>query len=113
MSKQLTPEQKRHIEEWVKMDFECGMPEDDWDEVRQMCKEDPDLCDAPKKATEYYFDLLEYGPAGFYETFCEDFDDWDPAFVAEYGSDYEDEDEYEDEDYDDSEEYDDIEEDIQ
>lgn len=111
MSKQLTPEQKRRIEEWVKMDFECGLPEDDWDEVRQMCKEDPDLCNAPKKATEYYFDLIEYGPAGFYEMFKDEFDDWDKGFVSEYGDD-EDESNEDDEDDENEEDYDDIEEEM-
>ena len=107
MSKNLTMEQKRIIEKMVKEDFECGLPEDDFDELKSLMKEDPDLCSVAKKAAEYYFDLIDYGPAGFYEAFHDDFDDWDDGFVAEYSDldeDFSDDDEYEDEDYDDIEE---------
>lgn len=49
-----------------------------------------------EQAREYYLELVNYGPVGFYEEF-KDVYDFDPMFVEEYGHYYDDEDD-EDED---------------
>lgn len=48
-----------------------------------------------EQACEYYLELVNLGPVGFYEEF-KDVYDFDPMFVEEYGHYYDDEDEDED-----------------
>ena len=86
----------------VKGDFECGMTENDYDELKGLLSEGDDFTGVEDEATSYYMELLEYGPAGFLEAFRDEFDDWDPDYIAEYGDeDWEDE---EDEDWDEEDE---------
>lgn len=89
-SQELSPKYKKIIEEWVKEDFETGYPTDDYDEVLHQCI-DAGFNNKATLGVDYYMELAQYGPAGFYEEFQDEFDDWDESFVAEYG-DEEDED---------------------
>ena len=82
--RKLTPEQKRDILEFVKECFECGHimdPHDD--ETKKIFKEE--FGSATRAALEYYAELIDLGPYGFYEEFKDEFDDWDDAFVYECG----------------------------
>jgi ribosomal protein S20 len=81
----MTNLQKAYVEETVKSDFETGMTENDYDEVKAMMEEDEELAPVADEATDYYFELLEMGPAGFYEEFPEL--DWDEDFINQYGDD--------------------------
>ena len=76
------------IKDMAKMDIECGHPMD-YDDALAICQEDEDLSDVAEDAAEYYIDLVSKGAAAFYEEFKNEYDDWDPDFVAEFG--YEDE----------------------
>lgn len=75
------------IKDMAKMDIECGHPMD-YDNALAICQEDEDLSDVAEDAAEYYIDLVSQGAAAFYEEFKNEYDDWDPDFVAEF--DYED-----------------------
>lgn len=75
------------IRDMAKMDIECGHPMD-YDNALAICQEDEDLSDVAEDAAEYYIDLVSQGAAAFYEEFKNEYDDWDPDFVAEL--DYED-----------------------
>lgn len=83
---------KLHIEEMVKDEFESGHRLCyDYDDFKEGMKEDgfrgtPALWD-------YYQELRELGPAGFYEEFKDKFE-FDSMFVSEYGG--EEDDEYDD-----------------
>lgn len=90
----LNQEQKQEIMEIVAMSFETGHFSFD---NKEDFKRDFEGLD-PKVANEsweYYCELVNMGPAGFYEEF-KDVYDFDPMFVQEYG--YEDCDEEEDDD---------------
>lgn len=101
---ELTDDQKDMIKEMVQMDFECGHPENDYDELVGLLSEDPQFVGSEDVAAKYYMELLSYGPAGFYEEFKDELE-FDSDFAAEYGgdpdydSDY-DEDEYDEDEYD-------------
>lgn len=75
----------------VLMDFETSQTENDWNELYNLLSEDDDFEDVLPEAADYYFELLEMGPAGFYEEFCNDLD-FSDEFKAEYGGFCEDED---------------------
>ena len=82
----LTAEQKNEIMEVVAMSFETGhFPIKTYFDFKE---EFPNL---GKEAWEYYTELANMGPAGFYEEFKDDYD-FDPDFVAEFG--YDEEEEY-------------------
>lgn len=83
----LSEYQKDLVKEMVQADFECGHTENDHDELVDLLKEDGDFAGVEEKAASYYMELLEYGPAGFYEAFKDELA-FDPDFVAEYGDDY-------------------------
>lgn len=72
------------IKDMAKMDIECGRPMD-YDNALAICQEDEDLSDVAEDAAEYYIDLVSKGAAAFYEEFKNEYDDWDPDFVAEFG----------------------------
>ena len=71
------------IKDMAKMDIECGHPMD-YDNALAICQEDEDLSDVAEDAAEYYIDLVGKGAAAFYEEFKNEYDDWDPDFVAEF-----------------------------
>lgn len=71
------------IKDMAKMDIECGHPMD-YDDALAICQEDEDLSDVAEDAAEYYIDLVGKGAAAFYEEFKNEYDDWDPDFVAEF-----------------------------
>ena len=71
------------IKDMAKMDIECGRPMD-YDNALTICQEDEDLSDVAEDAAEYYIDLVSKGAAAFYEEFKNEYDDWDPDFVAEF-----------------------------
>lgn len=86
----LNQEQKQSIIATVAMSFETGhfsfdSKEDferDFEGIRS---------EVVEAAWDYYCELVNMGPVGFYEEFQDEFD-FDPMFVAEYGdSDYEEE----------------------
>lgn len=77
--------QKNLVEEMVKMDFETGLTENDYDEVMSLMEEDEDLAPVAGEATDYYFELLDMGPAEFYEEFPEM--NWDEDYVNQYSED--------------------------
>lgn len=77
--------QKNLVEKMVKMDFETGITENDYDEVMSLMEEDENLAPVADEATDYYFELLDMGPAGFYEEFPEL--DWDEDYVNQYSED--------------------------
>lgn len=71
------------VKDMAKMDLECGHPMD-YDNALEACREDDDLSDVAEDAAEYYIDLVSKGAAAFYEEFKNEYDDWDPDFVAEF-----------------------------
>lgn len=84
----LTLEQKQEIMEVVAMSFETGHFSFDNKEdfKRDFEGIKPEAVNA---AWEYYCELVNMGPAGFYEEFKDKYD-FDPMFVSEYGdADYE------------------------
>ena len=72
------------VKDMAKMDIECGHPMD-YDNALAICQEDEDLSDVAEDAAEYYIGLVGKGAAAFYEEFKNEYDDWDPDFVAEFG----------------------------
>lgn len=94
----LTVENKNEIRDIVAASFETGhLGFDSYEDFR---REYPKL---GKAGWEYYCELVNLGPAGFYEEF-KDVYDFDPDFIAEYAPYYEDDeyDEDEEEDFIDS-----------
>ena len=76
----LTDFQKDVIKEIALADFECGhftTAEFFLDD------EEGDFAGAEQAAADYYQELVDMGPAGFYEEFKDELD-FDPDFVAEY-----------------------------
>lgn len=77
----LTDTQKDLIKEIALADFECGQFTtadffiDD---------EEGDFTGVEQAAADYYQELVDMGPAGFYEEFASELD-FDPDFAAEYG----------------------------
>lgn len=87
----LSQELKQEIMEVVAMSFETG--HFTFDSFEDFKREYPK---SSKKAWEYYCELVQMGPVGFYEEF-KDVYNFDPMFVEEYGHYYdddEDEEEY-------------------
>lgn len=87
----LTAYQKDLIKEIVLADFECGhfttaefFIED----------EEGDFTGVEQEAADCYQELVDMGPAGFYEEFADELD-FDPDFVAEYGDPDDEDDDYE------------------
>lgn len=79
----LTLEQKQEIMETVAMSFETGHTafeskedfEKDFEGIRS---------EAVDAAWDYYCELVNKGPVGFYEEFKDEYD-FDTNFIAEYG----------------------------
>ena len=92
----LSSDEKNIVEEIIQADFESGLTSNEYESVLDMFKEDDALSDKAEAATEYYFELLEYGPAGILEVIT---DNWSDDYLAEYG-------EFDDESYDNSDEED-------
>lgn len=92
----LSSDEKSIVEEIIQADFESGLTSNEYESVLDMFKEDDVLSDKAEAATEYYFELLEYGPAGILEVIP---DNWSDDYLAEYG-------EFDDEDYDSDEDCD-------
>lgn len=82
---ELNKELKQEIVEVVAMSFETG--HFSFDGFEDFKREYPE---SSKKAWEYYCELVNLGPAGFYEEFKDAYD-FDPMFVKECGTYYEDE----------------------
>lgn len=78
----LNSDEKSIVEEIIQADFESGLTGNDHESVLDMFKEDDVLSDKAEAATEYYFELLEYGPAGILEVIT---DNWSDDYLAEYG----------------------------
>ena len=83
---------KQELIEVVAMSFETG--HFSFEDYADFKREYPNL---GKEAWEYYCELAQMGPVGFYEEF-KDVYDFDRMFVEEYGLYYDDE-EDEEEDY--------------
>lgn len=86
----LTQDQKQEIIEVVAMSFETG--HFSFDSFEDFKREYPDFAET---GWDYYCELVNFGPVGFYEEF-KDIYDFDPMFVEEYGHYYDDEEEEED-----------------
>lgn len=71
------------IKDIAKMDIECGHPMD-YDNALEACQEDDDLSEVAEEAAQYYISLVGAGAAACYEELKDDYDDWDPDFVAEF-----------------------------
>jgi hypothetical protein len=71
------------IKDMAKMDIECGHPMD-YDNALEACREDDDLSDVAEEAAQYYIRLVGEGAAACYEELKDEYDDWDPDFVAEF-----------------------------
>ncbi len=86
----LNQEQKQSIIATVAMSFETGHI--DFDNKEDFKRDFEDIKSSDVDAAwEYYCELVNMGPAGFYEEFKDEYD-FDLMFVAEYGdSDYEEE----------------------
>lgn len=77
----LTDTQKDLIKEIALADFECGhFTTADF----FIDDEEGDFTGVEQAAADYYQELVNMGPAGFYEEFADELD-FDPDFVAEYG----------------------------
>ena len=93
---------KNEIAEIVQMSFESGHDVFDRLEMSYLLtstypeKSDKELLAMLKLCVEYYNELKELGPVGFYEEF-KDTLKFDPDFVAEYGHYYDEDDEDEEE----------------
>jgi hypothetical protein len=92
----LKPDMKNEIAEIVKMSFETGhfSELDELEIAASIIEYYPELDLSGQKrvyeqACEYYLELVNYGPVGFYEEF-KDVYDFDPMFVEEYGHYYDD-----------------------
>lgn len=81
-NEELNSDEKSIVEEIIQADFESGLTSNDRESVLDMFKEDDVLSDKAEAATEYYFELLEYGPAGILEVIT---DNWSDDYLAEYG----------------------------
>lgn len=80
----LTDMQKDLIKEIALADFECGHFTDvDF----FIDDEEDDFTGVEQAAADYYTELINMGPAGFYEEFRDELD-FDPDFVAEYDPDF-------------------------
>lgn len=95
----LKPDIKNEIAEIVKMSFETGhfSELDELEIAASIIEHYPELdLNGQKRvyeqACEYYMELVNYGPAGFYEEFKDVFD-FDQMFVEEYGHYYDEEEE--------------------
>lgn len=77
----LTDMQKDLIKEIALADFECGHFTDVSFFIDD---EEDDFTGVEQAAADYYTELINMGPAGFYEEFRDELD-FDPDFVAEYG----------------------------
>lgn len=77
----LTDTQEDLIKEIALADFECGHFTDVEFFVDD---EEGDFTGVEQAAADYYQELVNMGPAGFYEEFRDELD-FDPDFVAEYG----------------------------
>lgn len=77
----LTDMQKDLIKEIALADFECGHFTDVSFFIDD---EEDDFTGLEQAAADYYTELINMGPAGFYEEFRDELD-FDPDFVAEYG----------------------------
>lgn len=88
----LTLEQKQEIMETVAMSFETGHTAfESKEDFKRDFECDSKVVDA---AWDYYCELVNMGPAGFYEEFKDKYD-FDPMFASEYGdADYEEDIEY-------------------
>ena len=77
---------KREIVEVVAMSFETGhFSFDNKEDFKRDFREFENFdSNAVDEAWEYYCELVNLGPAGFYEEFKDDYD-FDPMFVEEYG----------------------------
>ena len=89
---------KNEIAEIVQMSFESGHVLLDTFEISALLvekypdKKEDELKDLLKLACEYYSELYNLGPVGFYEEF-KDTLDFDPDFVEEFGHYYDDDEE--------------------
>ena len=83
---------KQELIEVVAMSFETG--HFGFEDYSDFKREYPNL---GKEAWEYYCELVQMGPVGFYEEF-KDVYDFDPMFVEEYSYYYDDDEDDEDED---------------
>lgn len=96
MENQLTEQQENIIKEIALADFESGHFTDMNFFIED---EEGDFTGVEIAAADYYAELINMGPGGFYEEFRDELD-FDPDFVAEYG-DEDDNDDFDDEDDDD------------
>lgn len=80
---ELSETERGIVEDIAKADFECGMPQNDYTAILECMEEDDDI-EHVNAAAEYYQELIEMGPAGFYEEFPEM--DWSDDYIAEYGN---------------------------
>lgn len=84
-TKKLTSKDK--ILEFVKMEYETGHHSyfDDYREFSRYIREEyPDIR-CSQALFDFYIELQDLGPSGFYEEYKDKFTDWDPDFVLEYG----------------------------
>lgn len=79
----LSDYQKDVIKDMVQADFESGHPMD-YENALASTEEDEDLGPVAESAANYYMELVQMGPAGFYKEFKDELA-FDPDFVAEYG----------------------------
>lgn len=79
----LSDYQKDVIKDMVQADFESGHPMD-YENALASMEEDEDLGPVAESAANYYMELVQMGPAGFYKEFKDELA-FDPDFVAEYG----------------------------
>ena len=79
---ELNKEQKQNIMEVVAMSFETGHTAfESKEDFKRDFECDSKVVDA---AWDYYCELVNMGPAGFYEEFKDEYD-FDTNFIAEYG----------------------------
>lgn len=90
---------KQQVLEMVQMEYESGhlIGGDDFNEFKKVLKDDGITANF-KKLYDYYLELHDLGPSGFYQEY-KDTLEFDSDFVAEYG-DEEDDDDWEDEEED-------------
>lgn len=81
MENQLTEQQENIIKEIALADFESGHFTDMNFFIED---EEGDFTGVETAAADYYAELINMGPGGFYEEFRDELD-FDPDFVAEYG----------------------------
>lgn len=79
----LTKEQEDFIIESIKEGFESGHSIYDHDDLKALLKESGLFKNNYKLAEDRYFELLDYGPSGFYEEFPNL--NWSSDFIEEYG----------------------------